>query len=63
MNEQDYRKAKIYNIMTYLEMEYDNIPDELTPEMMQFFTASIESNEALPNVAGDFYEKFIKKSK
>lgn len=63
MNEQDYKKAKIYNIMTYLEMEYDNLPDDLTPEMIRYFDDAVDKNEALPNVAGGFYEKFLKTSK
>ena len=54
--------AYICALMTYIELEYDNIPDQVTPEMEAFFEECFSegSPTCLPNAAGDFYERFLK---
>jgi hypothetical protein len=48
--------------MTYIELEYDNIPEHVTPEMEAFFEECFSpgSPTCLPNAAGLFYERFLK---
>jgi hypothetical protein len=49
--------------MQYIEMEYDNIPASVTPEMEEFFHECFESDPPVcyPNAAGLFYETFLRK--
>jgi len=48
--------------MTYVEMEWDNTPDSITPDMDLFFHAAFLQMECLPNAAGRFAKMFLKKS-
>lgn len=54
--------AYICALMTYIELEYDNIPEHVTPEMEAFFEECFSpgSPTCLPNAAGLFYERFLK---
>lgn len=49
-------------LMGYIEQEYDNIPEVVTPEMDDYFRACLERMEPIPNAAGMFYETFLKAS-
>jgi len=55
--------AYIHSLMSYIEMEYDNIPDKVTPEMEEFFHECFDSEPPVcyPNAAGLFYETFLRK--
>jgi hypothetical protein len=48
--------------MSYIELEYDNIPDEVTEEMESYFEECwLETPPlCLPNAAGAFHERFMK---
>lgn len=57
----------IRSLMTYIEMEYDNIPSHVSEEMTEYFDSCWEAyrsgNHALaclPNAGGGFYENFLK---
>lgn len=50
----------ISRLMNYIEQEYDNIPDDLTPEMDEYFLSCLENKDAIPNAAGMFYETFLR---
>ena len=56
------RDAYIVALMTYIELEYDNIPSEVTPEMESYFNECFSSEPPLcfPNAAGAFWERFLK---
>lgn len=47
-------------LMGYIEQEYDNIPDFVTPEMEEHFRTCAEREELIPNAAGMFYETFLR---
>lgn len=47
-------------LMNYIEQEYDNIPDSVTPDMEEYFCACAEAGELIPNAAGMFYETFLR---
>lgn len=47
-------------LMNYIEQEYDNIPDYVTPEMEECFRECFEREELIPNAAGLFYETFLR---
>jgi hypothetical protein len=47
-------------LMYYIEQEYDNIPEYLTPEMDEHFRECYERQESIPNAAGMFYEAFLR---
>lgn len=47
-------------LMKYIEEEYDNIPEYLTPEMDEHFLACYAREEPIPNAAGLFYENFLR---
>lgn len=47
-------------LMNYIEQEYDNTPDCVSPEMDDHFRECWENQENIPNAAGLFYEKFLK---
>lgn len=47
-------------LMNYIEQEYDNIPDYVTPEMDEYFRECLEKEELIPNAAGLFYETFLR---
>jgi hypothetical protein len=51
----------VSGLMTYIEMEWDNIPESITPDMDLFFQAAFLQMECLPNAAGRFAEMFLKK--
>ena len=38
-------------LMNYIEQEYDNIPDYVTPEMDEHFRECYEREEPIPNAA------------
>ena len=54
--------AYISALMTYIELEYDNIPREVTDEMESYFEECWLQNPpmCLPNAAGGFWERFLK---
>ena len=59
--EEDYRRLSyVQNLMIYIEMEYDNIPDTVTPEMAVYFNQCFEDKTCFPNAAGVFVETFMK---
>lgn len=47
-------------LMSYIEQEYDNIPDYVTPDMEEHFRECWEREEPIPNAAGLFYETFLR---
>ncbi len=51
-------------LMTYIELEYDNIPEVVTDEMEEYFEECFGygSPVCLPNAAGVFWERFLKTS-
>ena len=51
----------VSSLMTYVEMEWDNTPDSITPDMDLFFQAAFLQMECLPNAAGRFAHIFLKK--
>ena len=51
----------VSGLMAYIEMEWDNTPDSITPDMDLFFQAAFLQMECLPNAAGRFAEMFLKK--
>jgi hypothetical protein len=58
--ELEMRIAYVHALMFYIEQEYENIPDMVTPEMAIFFNFSFDNKRCLPNAAGDFAETFLK---
>lgn len=56
--------AYIGSLMTYIEMEYENIPTEVTDEMEAYFLECFNDGKpvCLPNAAGGFWEKFLRTS-
>ena len=57
----------IRSLMTYIEMEYENIPSHVTPEMSEYFDSCWEAYKngdhavaCLPNAGGGFWENFLK---
>jgi hypothetical protein len=50
--------------MTYIELEYDNIPETVTDEMEVYFQECFGYGTplCLPNAAGGFWERFLKTS-
>lgn len=54
--------AYVHALMSYIEMEYDNIPPEVTEEMAHYFVECFnqEPPVCLPNAAGIFWERFLK---
>jgi len=58
------RNAYIGALMTYIELEYDNIPETVSDEMCGFFEECFEQDPplCLPNAAGAFWERFLKTS-
>ena len=47
-------------LMNYIEQEYDNIPEIVTPDMDEYFRVCAEAGELIPNAAGIFYETFLR---
>lgn len=47
-------------LMNYIEQEYDNIPESVTPEMEEYFLECYQREELIPNAAGMFYETFLR---
>jgi len=56
------RSFYISALMTYIELEYDNIPDKVTDEMERYFESCFDEAPplCLPNAAGGFWERFLK---
>lgn len=56
--------AYIIILMNYIEMEYDNIPSQLTDEMEAYFMDCFNEGRpvCLPNAAGGFWERFMQGS-
>lgn len=54
--------AYVHGLMSYIEMEYDNIPDEVTEDMARYFIECFNNGESvcLPNAAGGFWERFLR---
>lgn len=54
--------AYISSLMTYIELEYDNIPEIVTDEMESYFEECWQATppQCLPNAAGGFWERFLK---
>lgn len=52
--------AYVGALMTYIQMEYDNLPQQITPEMEEYFVSCFNYEICLPNAAGGFWEKFLK---
>lgn len=50
----------IHSLMLYIELEYENVPDQVTEEMAQYFNRCYDERVCLPNAAGDFAENFLK---
>lgn len=57
-----FRGLYIGSLMSYIEAEYDNIPEHVNPEMDQFFNECFDQDPPMcyPNAAGLFYETFIR---
>ena len=47
-------------LMNYIEQEYDNIPESVTPEMEEYFLESFNRCDLIPNAAGMFHEIFLR---
>lgn len=47
-------------VMSYIDAEYDNIPEALTSEMEEYFREAYNRQELIPNAAGGFAEIFLK---
>ena len=47
-------------LMNYIEQEYDNIPESVTPEMDEYFLECVNRGELIPNAAGMFYDIFLR---
>jgi hypothetical protein len=47
-------------LMGYIESEYDNVPDFVTPEMDEYFLECANRGELIPNAAGMFHETFMR---
>ena len=58
------RSSYIAMLMTYIELEYDNIPEVVTDEMEEYFEECFGDGfpVCLPNAAGVFWERFLKTS-
>ena len=56
--------AYISILMNYIEMEYDNIPSQVTDEMYAYFMECFNEGRpaCLPNAAGGFWERFLRSS-
>lgn len=54
--------AYIGALMTYIQMEYDNLPSQVTDEMEGYFLECFHNDPpvCLPNAAGGFWERFLK---
>ena len=54
--------AYIGSLMSYIEMEYDNLPKEVTPEIEAYFMECFNDGRpvCLPNAAGGFWERFLR---
>lgn len=54
--------AYIGSLMSYIEMEYDNLPKEVTPEIEGYFMECFNDGRpvCLPNAAGGFWERFLR---
>lgn len=54
--------AYVCGLMNYIEMEYDNIPDNVSEEMHEYFMECFNDGEPVcyPNAAGVFYERFLR---
>ena len=50
------------SLMSYIEMEYFNIPSDVTPEMEEYFVSCYEETMCFPNAAGGFYETFLRRN-
>lgn len=56
------RGLYIASLMNYIEMEYENVPDVVSPEMEQYFYDCFDQEPptCYPNAAGVFYETFLR---
>jgi hypothetical protein len=60
MDEIQMRVSYIHSLMFYIEQEYDNIPDRVTPDMAIFFNQCFDQRKCLPNASGEFADIFLK---
>lgn len=58
------KHSYICHLMSYIELEYDNIPEKVTEEMESYFEECWQETPplCLPNAAGGFWERFLKTS-
>ena len=58
-----FRGLYVSSLMSYIEIEYDNTPEIVTPEMEEFFIDCFDHDPPMcyPNAAGLFYETFLRK--
>lgn len=58
-----FRGLYVSSLMSYIELEYDHIPEVVTPEMEEFFHDCFDRDPPMcyPNAAGLFYETFLRK--
>ncbi len=56
--------AYIHGLMSYIELEYDNIPPDVTDEMEAYFVECFNDGRPVcyPNAAGGFWERFLRTS-
>jgi hypothetical protein len=47
-------------LMFYIEQEYEDIPEMVTPEMDEYFLKCFDEMTCFPNAAGVFVDNFIK---
>lgn len=52
--------AYVGALMTYIQLEYDDLPSEVTQEMDEYFVECFHQEMCLPNAAGGFWERFLK---
>jgi hypothetical protein len=62
MEEVEQRVSYVRRLMSYIEAEYNNIPDDVTTPMANHFNECYDQNVNIPNAAGLFYEKFLRAS-
>ena len=56
------RGLYVASLMRYIEMEYDNIPNEVSSDMNEYFNDCFNQDPptCYPNAAGVFYETFLR---
>lgn len=64
MQMQERFSSYVSGLMNYIEMEYDNIPEMVSPDMQEYFLECFNDGQAVcfPNAAGVFWERFLRSS-